>query len=301
MISVTSDISRSTAGLSAEKVQTMIAELQKKIEIETKMKAGAENYLLAAQSNIPREIYADMESKSKIANAKIRLLNKALNKYKGIDTTAESGTNDFPPQSKSQSNSFNNLPVLGRALRFTGRLNMKIFGARDIRDRQNSKSDCYIMINLDGVNRHRTKNRSKLDFGQKFQIKLENNKELELELYDSNGGILGICFFRFQDLCEKGAIEDWFDMEPFGQILLSFDLHASSEKQPATAKGKGKVQKPLTRNVAIRKKKHLINGHNFLSRQFYDITKCSFCSEVILNGAGYQCSCKCIPLRFGVS
>ena len=32
-----------------------------------------------------------------------------------------------------------------------------------------------------------------------------------------------------------------------------------------------------------------MNGHKFVQRQFYQIIMCAFCSEFLLNAAGYQC------------
>ena len=48
----------------------------------------------------------------------------------------------------------------------------------------------------------------------------------------------------------------------------------------------------LGRQGAVRKRKdevHEMNGHKFVQRQFYQIIMCAFCSEFLLNAAGYQC------------
>jgi hypothetical protein len=32
-----------------------------------------------------------------------------------------------------------------------------------------------------------------------------------------------------------------------------------------------------------------MNGHKFVQKQFYQLLLCAFCSEFLLNAAGYQC------------
>ena len=63
--------------------------------------------------------------------------------------------------------------------------------------------------------------------------------------------------------------------------------------------GKSKQKKAaakLGRHGAVRKRKNKvqeINGHKFELQQFYQIMKCAFCGDFLLNAAGYQCqSCK---------
>ncbi len=48
----------------------------------------------------------------------------------------------------------------------------------------------------------------------------------------------------------------------------------------------------LGRQGAVRKRKgevHEQNGHKFVQRQFYQLMLCAFCSDFLLNAAGYQC------------
>lgn len=48
----------------------------------------------------------------------------------------------------------------------------------------------------------------------------------------------------------------------------------------------------LGRQGAVRKRKdevHEMNGHKFVQKQFYQLLLCAFCSEFLLNAAGYQC------------
>lgn len=100
------------------------------------------------------------------------------------------------------------------------------------------------------------------------------------------------------------GIDAWFAVEPagaialhlnFGQyhvplnVLFSNDISSVKEnirKRPMDAPG------GLGRQGAVRKRKdevHEMNGHKFVQRQFYQIIMCAFCSEFLLNAAGYQC------------
>jgi hypothetical protein len=68
--------------------------------------------------------------------------------------------------------------------------------------------------------------------------------------------------------------------------LVSFIVKENVRKRPLDAAG------GLGRQGAVRKRKdevHEMNGHKFVQRQFYQIILCAFCSEFLLNAAGYQC------------
>lgn len=67
---------------------------------------------------------------------------------------------------------------------------------------------------------------------------------------------------------------------------MSLVVKENIRKRPLDAPG------GLGRQGAVRKRKdevHEMNGHKFVQRQFYQIIMCAFCSEFLLNAAGYQC------------
>lgn len=81
------------------------------------------------------------------------------------------------------------------------------------------------------------------------------------------------------------GIEAWFAVEPAGAIFLRLNfVKQNVRKRPYDAR--------LGRQGAFRKKKDdvaEINGHKFLSRQFYQIIRCALCGELLLNAIGSQC------------
>lgn len=81
------------------------------------------------------------------------------------------------------------------------------------------------------------------------------------------------------------GVEAWFAIEPAGAIFLRVNfVKQNVRKRPYDAR--------LGRQGAVRKRKEdvaEINGHKFISRQFYQIIRCALCGELLLNAAGSQC------------
>ncbi|CAO1614643.1 unnamed protein product [Jaminaea pallidilutea] len=81
------------------------------------------------------------------------------------------------------------------------------------------------------------------------------------------------------------GVDAWFSVEPAGAIHLRVNfVKQNVRKRPYDAR--------LGRQGALRKKKEdvaEINGHKFVSRQFYQIIRCALCGELLLNAAGSQC------------
>ncbi|PWN50305.1 hypothetical protein IE53DRAFT_387399 [Violaceomyces palustris] len=81
------------------------------------------------------------------------------------------------------------------------------------------------------------------------------------------------------------GVEAWFAVEPAGAIFLRVNfIKQNVRKRPYDAR--------LGRQGAFRKRKQdvsEINGHKFVSRQFYQVLRCALCGEFLLNAAGSQC------------
>ncbi|KAH6911535.1 AGC/PKC protein kinase [Coprinopsis sp. MPI-PUGE-AT-0042] len=84
------------------------------------------------------------------------------------------------------------------------------------------------------------------------------------------------------------GIEAWFAVEPTGAVALSLNfVKENVRKRPFDAPLGG-----LGRQGALRMRKgdvHEMNGHKFVQQQFYQLMKCAFCGDFLLNAAGYQC------------
>lgn len=83
----------------------------------------------------------------------------------------------------------------------------------------------------------------------------------------------------------QDGVEAWFAVEPAGAIFLRLNfIKQNVRKRPYDAR--------LGRQGAVRKRKEdvaEINGHKFISRQFYQIVRCALCGELLLNATGSQC------------
>jgi len=84
-------------------------------------------------------------------------------------------------------------------------------------------------------------------------------------------------------------IDGWFNLEPTGQIQLSFNfVKDTRESRPLEA--------GLGRKGAVRQRKeevHEMYGHKFVQRQFYNIMRCALCGDFLKYSAGMQCDdCK---------
>lgn len=263
-----------------------------------------------------------------------------------------------------------NRGVANQSSKFLGNLRIRIHSCRDIIGKRDLRSDCYILVRTDSVERARTKLRAKqLVWNEEFDIRLDGGregvKEVEIGLYDKGGDILGMMFFKVKELekeLEKvkqggsghgnnnsamfvgGAQDDeirrigsmtvgtssarssqdvldgsgsgsnnrlspshasyslpiggWFEMEPAGQIQLSMNLiHFTSKDHKQHEKSQNaqrrRQQQGLQRHMAIKKRKlHLVGGHKFSAQRFYQFMKCAYCSEMLIDGIGYQCEGK---------
>ena len=48
----------------------------------------------------------------------------------------------------------------------------------------------------------------------------------------------------------------------------------------------------IERRPVIKRAQHLIKGHELVSTNFFQLLKCSYCHEMIINTSGYQCKRK---------
>lgn len=81
------------------------------------------------------------------------------------------------------------------------------------------------------------------------------------------------------------AVEGWFTVEPHGSLHLR--LSFAKENAP-----RHKFDAGLGRQGAVRKRREdvaVVNGHQFVQRQFYQMIRCALCGELLLNASGSQC------------
>lgn len=86
-----------------------------------------------------------------------------------------------------------------------------------------------------------------------------------------------------------GPIDEWFNLEPTGQIQLQMSFVKQNQDLRQADQGLG-------RKGAVRQRKeevHEMYGHKFVQHQFYNIMRCALCGDFLKYSAGMQCEdCK---------
>ncbi|XP_044724032.1 kinase [Hirsutella rhossiliensis] len=86
-----------------------------------------------------------------------------------------------------------------------------------------------------------------------------------------------------------GPIDEWFNLEPTGQIQLQMSFVKQNQDRRQADPGLG-------RKGAVRQRKeevHEMYGHKFVQHQFYNIMRCALCGDFLKYSAGMQCEdCK---------
>ncbi|KAI3642421.1 hypothetical protein MP228_011976 [Amoeboaphelidium protococcarum] len=281
--------------LTPERIAAKIKDLQEKLDVEQKVKVGAEKLVqtYAGKKNLSQadvKAKADLDKKIKDTTSRTQVLKTALNRYQamhveGLATDEDSDNNQIKKKDVKK-------PM-------TGRIKVTVMSAKNIVGKKSSKTDAYVAIRVDNVVSARTKVKPKLIWNEVLDVSINKAQEIEFSVYDADGNLMSIVFFQLNDLeleveqLEKiqnstgdAGIEAFYDMEPSGQLQLkiAFSTHAK----------KNKNSEGLQRATNVKKKKqHIVNGHKFESTQFYGFMKCALCSEYLLAGVGYQCeSCK---------
>ncbi|KAF5538428.1 kinase C [Fusarium phyllophilum] len=92
-----------------------------------------------------------------------------------------------------------------------------------------------------------------------------------------------------QPQVQTGPIEEWFNLEPTGQIQLQLAFNKTNANSRPVDLGLG-------RKGAVRQRKeevHEMYGHKFVQHQFYNIMRCALCGDFLKYSAGMQCEdCK---------
>ncbi|KJZ79969.1 Protein kinase C-like protein [Hirsutella minnesotensis 3608] len=86
-----------------------------------------------------------------------------------------------------------------------------------------------------------------------------------------------------------GPVDEWFNLEPTGQIQLQLSFVKQNQDRRHADPGLG-------RKGAVRQRKeevHEMYGHKFVQHQFYNIMRCALCGDFLKYSAGMQCEdCK---------
>ena len=145
---------------------------------------------------------------------------------------------------------------------------------------------------------------------QEIVVNLVKASELELTISTASGpGIKGMFFAKLATLLRGGpdveaSLSQSFEIEPTGIIDLQFHysnqnafvislltLSLAPDKLKKNQLNKERIAR-IERRPVIKRTQHLIKGHELISTNFFQLLKCSYCQEMIMNTSGYQCKRK---------
>ncbi|KAI9336353.1 hypothetical protein BDR26DRAFT_1008906 [Obelidium mucronatum] len=306
------DFLKSDAIITPLKVKYKLSEVESKLDIEQKVQAGTERMwqvMKLQPAQAPGDLrQQQIEEKLIECQSKVSLLLKSRQRYKGLDLEDASDGLPLLPTDPSSSES----PMMYKANRRpqSGRIHIKLLAATALPNKKHSKSDTFVVVKIDGVQKAQSKFSLTNKWFEDFEIVVEKGLEVEICVRERGGGILALLWFKLAELdtmqrlrAMKNVIKDdhlagdkpenvvevpdmWLDLEPGGQLALKLNFVAS---------GAGKLQrrnKTIIRKAPVQKvfpKK----GHKFAPAQFYQVMKCAVCCEFLISSQGYQCqACK---------
>jgi Ca2+-dependent lipid-binding protein len=82
----------------------------------------------------------------------------------------------------------------------SGKLKINVIAAKNLLGKKSSKGDAYVVLRIDNVIKGKTKTKSKFQWGEDLQVRVDKAGEIEFTIYDKNDGLLGILFFRLSEV-----------------------------------------------------------------------------------------------------
>lgn len=310
------DLLRYDTPLTNAKVQRKLDQLQYKLQLERQYKLGYDKIARLYQAEGDRRIQDDAKNQRMETASKMVLIQQALSRYQHLYIQ------DGPELENPYANRRPRKP-------HPGTLRIAIEAARDVDHApmpsgQRLGRESYVAVKIEELDRVHTHASRNDTWGERFELPMEDTSEVELILFDRVGASapvpVGLVWLRVSDIVEHlrkikfgqvgadgaglspameapgtpdtGAnaaadqgIEGWFTVEPTGALYLRLNyVKQNGPKRP--------VDQGLGRQGAMRmrpKEVSEVNGHRFVARQFYQMIRCAFCGELLLNASGVQC------------
>lgn len=252
-----------------EKMAERIEWIKEKINIESKVKSGAENLAkVYGHGLVDKKAMSDVFTKLVDSNTKINLLKIALQKYQiglGVpviehapmdlkSAPSSSASLVVPPglATSSASPSVSSLSLSPKddqkhwkRLNVTGRLRIRINGARNICP-PHKKLEARCVIKVDAETAARTSVKSKTSapvWNEEFDIDLAHAGDIEIVIYDRTE----LFALHFVDLARLPAMppneEQVLELEPRGELLATISFTAQEAIKDKIYR-RGAVKKP---------------------------------------------------------
>uniref|UniRef100_A0A3Q3AAL3 Protein kinase C n=1 Tax=Kryptolebias marmoratus TaxID=37003 RepID=A0A3Q3AAL3_KRYMA len=194
-------------------------------------------------------------------------------------------------------------------MRFNGYLKLRIGEALDLKPTTFSTRhtvifnktpqvlDPYIVMKVDDykVGQTHTKQKTNMPtFNEEFNLNVNDGKQIELAVFHDTpigyDDFVANCTIQFEDLMKTSntgeTFEGWMDLEPEGKVYVLIALTGSFTDET------NHKQFTRTRQGAVRRRIHQVNGHKFMSTFLRQPTFCFHCKEFIwgvFGKQGYQC------------
>ena len=273
----------STRQYASGDVLTRIMKLQEKINAEMKIHEAAEK-LYSMYSNfkgVSDDKKARLGAKNSLQESceKIKLLKSALSKYQSI------GRGCFKEDDGSlwaqRRNSVKKVPVTGKLVGTIGEL---LLGSHEA---DLDRMEFNIVIQIDHKEVFRTKekrNSLRSTWNEKFEIFLNRATEIEFLIYGGDC-LYALIFFPLHEIIGQPILEQWYDMEPNGQLRLRLSFQKLSKEDRPSSREKG-----IERARHVEKRKIVeFFGHRLILKRFYQILKCATCMDMIIGRSCLQC------------
>ena len=312
--------------LSPEKIKYKLEEINYKLSLESKIKAGIERMYQTVTENTEassKKNATEVKKKYQESTEKVLLLKKACSRYRSLDLSQEDDANT----SNSSINGTISLissqftSVVPEHLQdkqpFTGKIKLKLSGLHNISGKRTIKSELYILVKADGNQKAKSRS-SRSKFNDTLTVEVEKGYDLEVLIYDDNDTLLALFWGRLQDIEKSTSLRkatlmtvsldratqrieaenlpaDFDPKKCPEDIYYTFELEPAGYLQCHVSITPTKAVTPKIEGVSRQravKKTFPVNGHKFAALQFYQPMKCAYCTDFLLSGQGYQCISK---------
>lgn len=306
--------------ISGEKINHKICDLSCRLKISENILEAETKIIEAFRVEKDGSENGDLRERREFTKQRVQILGQALKKYTSLKCDGTS-TNPATPFDDSSS-------ILdGPSNQFTGKLQIKITKIGGIIGR-GAGSPFKINVNVDqwagrnAASKAPAASKSVLlscskdpqDSAsfvcyQEISTSLLKASELEISVCSGTSGALqGLIFVKLLDLFpagpdEKASLVESFEIEPSGAIGLQFHYSKklvidfqiikflAPDKMKKEQMGIEKASR-IERRPAIIRTQHIVKGHELISTNLFQLFKCSYCQELIMNTSGYECKCK---------
>ncbi len=292
---------RAGSQLTADKVEYKVRELGCRLKIQENIMAALDRMLDAWQTHgsstgqTPTEAIRKLQVSREQTKQKVSLLSQALKKYTSLSFSEEAvsdstnSTENFTGKLLIKVSQLSNLNATSRApfsLEF-------VFDQLSNFSRSEPTQQGTSFI-LPVNNPTSNENKTEFAFYQELNTKLQQASELQIVLRSGASQVIdGMFFMKLAALLPCGPEQEWkmseiLEFEPTG--ALSLQIYYQPDNKARQQAQQQEAANRIQRKPAFKRTQHQILGHQLVSTNFFQLLKCSYCEELIINSSGYQCS-----------